>query len=117
MLKTKRRCGCKTLNLNDFNKFVENLEERYNFSEADMNNFKSDLFNCYSESEKYFHIFELLTGLQFMLQSVIENLIIRDRLLYLQEAGNISECEIMQLFDPSISPRNKLIFAHKNLVK
>jgi len=110
----KKRKGILQSDTEDVEKYLESLSERFLLPDCLIEKFKSDFKICYDENLKHFHLFEVLTGLQFMLQSVIENLIIFDRLLYLQEFCSLSECEIAEIFDPSISPRNKVIFARKN---
>jgi len=110
----KKRKGILQSDTEDVEKYLESLSERFLLPDSLIEKFKSDFKICYDENLKHFHLFEVLTGLQFMLQSVIENLIIFDRLLYLQEFCSLSECEIAEIFDPSISPRNKVIFARKN---
>jgi hypothetical protein len=52
---------------------------------------------------------EPFTALQFALQAPMESLVILDRFVYLKEHGlNI---EMIELFDPVISPRNICLIA------
>ena len=63
------------------------------------------------------HLIEMLTGLQFLVQRVIEELVAMDRVSYLYEAG-MKEVKLVRIFDGSISPRNIAICAFKtNLVE
>ena len=71
------------------------------------------MLSCYRDHSGDFPLFELLTGLQFLLQAVIENLVSLDRLLYLQEVCACSDSGIYQIFQPTISPRNKVIHVTK----
>ena len=58
------------------------------------------------------HSLELLTGLQFLMQRVIEELIATDRACYLYECG-VPKVNLVRIFDGSISPRNIAICALK----
>ena len=58
------------------------------------------------------HLIEMLTGLQFLLQGVIEELVAMDRVSYLHECG-IKKVNLVRIFDGSISPRNIAICAFK----
>ena len=58
------------------------------------------------------HLLELLTGLQFLMQRVIEELIATDRACYLYECG-VPKVHLARIFDGSISPRNIVICASK----
>ena len=69
--------------------------------------------SCIELNQNDFHLFEILTGLQFILQSIIEHMIHFDRILYLQEKSVVKECDLYQIFDEVISPRNKVIYAVK----
>lgn len=51
-------------------------------------------------------------ALQVMLQGVLESLILRDRLQYLEEKG--IKAHLVKAFDDYISPRNIAIVAFKN---
>ena len=53
-----------------------------------------------------------MTGLQFLVQRVIEDLIIQDRIIFLREYG-VERSEAVAIFDDVISPRNKVISAYK----
>ena len=72
------------------------------------------MLRCYSEHSKDFPLLELLTGLQFMLQDVIEKLITVDRLLFLREHCHTKDSGICQIFEPRVSPRNKVIYVTKS---
>jgi len=58
------------------------------------------------------HLIEMLTGLQFLLQGVIEELVAMDRVCYLNECG-IKNVKLVRIFDGGISPRNIAICAFK----
>ena len=58
------------------------------------------------------HLIEMLTGLQFLMQRVIEELVAMDRVCYLYEWG-IKKVNLVRIFDGSISPRNIAICASK----
>ena len=58
------------------------------------------------------HLIEMMTGLQFLLQRVIEELVAMDRVCYLYERG-IKNATLVRIFDGSISPRNIAICASK----
>ena len=58
------------------------------------------------------HLIEMLTGLQFLMQRVIEELVAMDRVSYLYECG-IKNVNLVRIFDGSISPRNIAICASK----
>ena len=64
----------------------------------------------YKEHVEDFHIYELLTGMQFFLQAVIENFILLDRAQYLRETSDEPVLvEVLEIFDENLSPRNKVI--------
>jgi len=58
-------------------------------------------------------------ALRAVLAPVIESYILLDRLLFLKEQGEVMggsiAAELVPLFDPSISPRNMAIVAHREL--
>ena len=96
--------------------YTRAVRERYHLESVDEDKLESEMVLCYAEHAADFPVIELLTGLQFLLQSVIENLITLDRLLYLQEhCGQEEESEagIAEIFSPLVSPRNKVLFVTK----
>ena len=95
--------------------YTRAVRERYHLESVDEDKLESEMVLCYAEHAADFPVIELLTGLQFLLQSVIENLITVDRLLYLQEqcGGEESKAGIAQIFCPLVSPRNKVLFVTK----
>ena len=78
--------------------------------QSDGEEIETEMVRCYREHSPEFPLFELLTGLQFLLQAVIENLITLDRVLFLQEDSHSAETGVSQIFDPLLSPRNKVIY-------
>lgn len=54
---------------------------------------------------------EPFTTLQFALQAPLESLVLLDRLFFLQERG--IDAELVELFDPVVSPRNICIVARR----
>ena len=112
LVKKKRRCVLKS-NVSDIDTFVQSVSERYDFGDCDIEKISLDIRSCHRENSRYFEMFENLTGLQFLLQSVIENFIIWDRFHYLREQSELAECEVLEIFDPAVSPRGKVIFARK----
>jgi len=113
-LKKKKRKGILQSDFDNIHDFTNSLSERYEIvGETKCDNFSDHVLLCYQENSHYFHLFEILTGLQFVLQSIIENLIHLDRLLYLQSSSDLSECDIFEIFDDLLSPRNKVIYVIK----
>jgi len=112
-LKKKKRRGALQSDFYNIDGFKDSLTERYKIDESKVEDFSEQVLECFKENSKHFDLFEIITGLQFLLQSVIENLIHWDRVLYLQELGQLSECGIFEIFDDVVSPRNKVIYAKK----
>ena len=112
LVKRKRR-GISCNSFSDLDSFVDSVFENYDFRDRDIDKISSDIRNCHQENAKYSRLFENLTGLQFLLQSVIENLVILDRFHFLREKSDLSVCKAYEIFDPDISPRNKILFAKK----
>merc|ERR1719228_2690297 len=82
-LKKKKRKGVSQNGFKSFGTLLEELPERYELSGEVVENLS--LMNTLNEENVGdFPKYELLTGLQFLLQSVIENLIILDRVQYLK---------------------------------
>ena len=113
LVKKKNRRGVLKNSFNNLSSFIQSLQERYEFSESELTTISQDIRKFCEENTKIFHVLEMLTGLQFLLQSVIEKLIICDRFLFLQENCDLLTCEVVEIFDPKLSPRNKLLFAIK----
>jgi len=85
----------------------------FNINESFSAQIMKQVSSCIELNQNNFHLFEILTGLQFILQSIIEHMIHFDRILYLQEKSVVKECDLYQIFDEVISPRNKVIYAVK----
>lgn len=112
-LKKKKRKGILDSDFNNIDAIKDSLSKLYKIDETEFDDFSAEVFQCLQQHSKHFDLFEILTGLQFLLQSIIENLIHLDRLLYLQELSDFSECSIFEIFDDLLSPRNKVIYAKK----
>ena len=80
LVKKKRR-GVLKSNHCDIETFVKSISDGYDLSNAECENMSENVMQIYKENVKNFILFEILTGLQLMLQSVIENLIVIDRFL------------------------------------
>ena len=111
LVKKKRRI--KQSDFEHINSFLNCISKQYDIDEANAKILTEKVAESYQLNSKLFDLFELLTGLQFLVQSVIENLIHMDRVLYLNEKLKVSECDIVEVFDEVISPRNKVIFASR----
>jgi len=112
-LKKRKRKGVLQRDFDSIDAFKNSLAERYEIDEDKVHNFSEQIVECFQENSQHFDLFEILTGLQFLLQSIIENLIHLDRLLYLQENGNFSETGLFEIFDDLLSPRNIVLHAKK----
>jgi len=112
-LKKKKRKGTFKSDCDNIDAFRTSLPELYHIDGSKIDIFSQQIFHCFQENSGQFALFEILTGLQFLLQSVIENLIHLDRLLYLQSQSDLSESGIFEIFDDLLSPRNKVIYAKK----
>ena len=115
LTKKKRRSLPANVNNENIRSYTRAVRERYDLGSVDEDKLESEMVLCYGEHAPDFPVLELLTGLQFMLQAVLENLITLDRLLYLQEnrGGEGNEAGIAQIFSPLVSPRNKVLFVTK----
>jgi len=51
--------------------------------------------------------------LRLVLSSVVESVILTDRVLYLREQPNVKSAHLVRVFDPRISPRSIVLVAHK----
>lgn len=115
-LKKKKRRGVRKSQFNSIDDFVENVCHGYDFNDCDMSleRIKETLTSKCLEYEKsnVFDKLEILTGLQLNLQSILENLILLDRLLFLVENG-LDSTSYFELFDCVVSPRNKLLYSFR----
>jgi hypothetical protein len=105
----KRRPVSKSSHIDSF---IETLADTYDISHIDWD-YGAELRSIYAESEHLFGLIEVLTGLQFLLQSVIEMVVLEDRRVYLQQQEGIS-CSVWEIFDEKLSPRNKMLLAFKS---
>lgn len=129
--KLRRRCVRKS-SFKDFSEYKKDIFENYEFhrissdgetstttssspndeqtTEPANDHFSTALDSCYENYKHYFPLIEPLTGLQLVLQPVIEMMVQVDRLAYLKECG-FSKVWLEKLFDPEVSPRNIALLA------
>ena len=110
-VKVKRKALRKS-QMNDFEDFVNNCIDRFDFGDVSTETIRDELKRLYSENESNFMLFELIVGLQGFLQILLEYLLVLDRKKYLLEEG--FEPEIIRLFDPMLSPRCFVIYCFRN---
>jgi hypothetical protein len=72
----------------------------------------SKLNNLYQSYCDKFLLLDLISGIQSSLQSLVELMIVGDRILFLKEFGFDPKAKV--LFDPDISPRRIVITCHKH---
>ncbi|XP_023346604.1 methyltransferase-like protein 25 [Eurytemora carolleeae] len=82
-LKKKRRKATKDDDVNSFYSYLSSLEAAYELS-LEVED-KEILMEIYNSKLHLFNLVENLTGLQFILQNILENLVIADRVQFLQE--------------------------------
>lgn len=82
-LKKKRRKATKDDDVNSFNSYLSSLEAAYELS-LEVED-KEILMEIYNSKLHLFNLVENLTGLQFILQNILENLVIADRVQFLKE--------------------------------
>ncbi|KAK4341984.1 hypothetical protein RND71_037800 [Anisodus tanguticus] len=73
----------------------------------------TDYSAVWRESESFAELIGPYWSLRAALASVLETLILLDRLLLLQEYGNDLEASLLPIFNPVLSPRNMAIIATK----
>ncbi len=94
--------------------FLEGLAESYDLSAVNWD-YREELRTLYAEMSSLFSLTESLTGLQFLLQGIIEGVILEDRRLFLQQEGEgIITSQVWEIFDEELSPRNKMLFAYRS---
>ena len=91
--------------------FICRLAESYDLSGVDWD-YGAELRVLYAENKKLFGLTEVLTGLQFLLQEVIENVLLVDRMMFLEEEGGMVS-QVWEIFDAALSPRNKMLVAYR----
>ena len=115
-LKKKKRRGVRKSQFSSIDDFVESVCQGYDFEDCDIDleSIKKTLTKkCLKYEElNVFDKLEILTGLQLNLQSILEDLILLDRLLFFVENG-FDSTSYIELFDSVISPRNKLLFSFR----
>jgi hypothetical protein len=94
------------------NTFIESLADSYDLRAVDWD-YGEELRALYAGSAHMFGLTEILTGLQFLLQGVIEALLLEDRKVFLHQQAGL-DCQLWEIFDEELSPRNKLLLVHKS---
>jgi hypothetical protein len=77
---------------------------------ADQLQLQSALVDRLKDSKTFLKTLLNLNVIQLSMQSMIEYLILLDRCLFLKQRG--CEVELVDMFDPVFSPRNKVIIGH-----
>ncbi|KAK9088595.1 hypothetical protein Scep_027677 [Stephania cephalantha] len=72
-----------------------------------------DYFQIWMETERFAELVGPFWSLRAALGPVVETLLLLDRLLFLQEHGNLAEAVMLPIFNPRLSPRNVAILAQK----
>ncbi|KAK9085830.1 hypothetical protein Sjap_026241 [Stephania japonica] len=72
-----------------------------------------DYFQIWSETEGFAELVGPFWSIRAALGPVVETLLLLDRLLFLQEHGNLAEAVMLPIFNPRLSPRNVVILAQK----
>ncbi|KAK9093223.1 hypothetical protein Syun_028134 [Stephania yunnanensis] len=72
-----------------------------------------DFFQIWMETERFAELVGPFWSLRAALGPVVETLLLLDRLLFLQEHGNLAEAVMLPIFNPRLSPRNVAILAQK----
>eukprot|EP00088_Acartia_fossae_P056460 TRINITY_DN6575_c0_g1_i1.p1 TRINITY_DN6575_c0_g1~~TRINITY_DN6575_c0_g1_i1.p1 ORF type:complete len:425 (-),score=53.40 TRINITY_DN6575_c0_g1_i1:118-1392(-) len=109
-LKKKRRKATKKSEVKDFDSYLQNVQNIYDlsFNQKDI----SEIKELYDTKYELHNLVENISGLQFLIQQVIESLILADRKSYLEQFG--AKTELYHVFDDVISPRNTVIYAVKS---
>lgn len=107
MKKNRRRLVRKDERLS-FAHYIDDVINRTEFDRS----WKEEILELHQECKDLEDLIEPVTCLQVMLQSVIETLILIDRVHFLRE---ITKCNVhlFNIFDDSISPRNVAIIMEK----
>ncbi|XP_043689488.1 protein RRNAD1 isoform X5 [Telopea speciosissima] len=72
-----------------------------------------DFLGVWKEAQHFSELVGPYWSLRAALGPLLETLILLDRLLFLQEQGNMVEATVVPIFDPRLSPRNVAIIAWK----
>ncbi|XP_042485308.1 protein RRNAD1 [Macadamia integrifolia] len=72
-----------------------------------------DFFGLWKEARHFSELVGPYWSLRAALGPLLETLILLDRLLFLQEQGNLVEATVVPIFNPRLSPRNVAIIAWK----
>uniref|UniRef100_A0ACB8G7F2 Uncharacterized protein n=1 Tax=Sphaerodactylus townsendi TaxID=933632 RepID=A0ACB8G7F2_9SAUR len=105
----KKRLGVQTINKSHMLTFEEYIRlglERVGL-DPNMALDRAALESLLGQQQKVVAFFSLA----LLLAPVVETLILLDRMIYLQEQG--FQCELIPLFDPTVSPRNLVLVAAK----
>ncbi|KAK2971970.1 hypothetical protein RJ640_004990, partial [Escallonia rubra] len=73
----------------------------------------TNLTGVWKETEPFAELIGPYWSLRAALGPVLETIILLDRLLFLQEQGNLLEAVMIPIFDPTLSPRNVALIAKK----
>nr|KJB26980.1 hypothetical protein B456_004G269700 [Gossypium raimondii] len=92
-----------------FEKFCQSGLCRLGLKPSDDINF----LGIWKEVEPYVSLIGIYWSLRAAFGPLLETLILLDRLLFLQEQGDVLESVMLPIFDPAISPRNVAIIAKK----
>ncbi|KAA8523469.1 hypothetical protein F0562_009892 [Nyssa sinensis] len=72
-----------------------------------------NLAGLWKETEPFAELIGPYWSLRAALGPVLETILLLDRLLFLQEQGNLLEAVMIPIFDPTLSPRNVALIAKK----
>ena len=114
LTRRKRRPVCRQGRDTDIHSFVASLADCYDLGCVDWD-YREELRRLYAANAQLFDLTEVLTGLQFLLQAVIEGVLLEDRRVFLEQQHQEGiVCGVWQIFDEELSPRNKLLLAYKS---
>lgn len=97
----------------ELSSLLKDVRSKWGLSSNEVKRMTHLLRPAYTAWRQTFPVMELLTGLQFLLQGPIEELVAMDRAVYLEEQGITTPVELLGIFNPAISPRNIAICATK----
>ncbi len=113
----RRRRGARKAAIQHEQDYVESVVEGYHFrrsdggqEEIDLVWLRTELRDAFRDAESVLPSLLNLNIVQLSLQSLLEYFILLDRCLFVLERG--FEVEIIELFDPLLSPRNKCILCY-----
>ena len=94
-----------------FEDFVDHALCRFEFELSEPDVIREKLQCLHDAHSRDFPIFEIMIGMQGLLQVILELLVFLDRMVYLTERG--LDPKIVRLFNPLISPRCYAIYCVK----